>query len=243
MNAATLDRLTTSANGTVRLITEKVLTAEDVEGPFVAIPTDIYAKAELECMCYESLAEKLAEMAHATPELLERLNPGVDLSSLRAGDRLRMPAVLDGRAPASDVARVVVSGGGSFVHAKDASGRIVYHFPSTLGAKYSPSPSGEYTIESVHPDPIWHYQPDLLTGVPDGEPDAMIPAGPNNAVGVVWMQLSKPHYGIHGTSSPETIGYATSHGCVRLTNWDARTLADRLPADAPVEFVDIETGG
>jgi lipoprotein-anchoring transpeptidase ErfK/SrfK len=142
-------------------------------------------------------------------------------------------------APSRDrgkVAEIVVSDGGHFVHGVDASGRVIYHFPSTLGSEYAPSPDGEYRVTSIAHDPTWHYQPDLLTGEPDDRDDAVIAAGPNNPVGVVWMALSKPHYGIHGTSAPETIGYVTSHGCVRLTNWDARFLADHADAGVPVRF-------
>ncbi|HET7322107.1 MAG TPA: L,D-transpeptidase, partial [Longimicrobiaceae bacterium] len=126
-----------------------------------------------------------------------------------------------------------------YVNALDGSGKVLFHFPSTLGAAYSPSPTGKFHVTSITPDPKWYYQPDLLTGVPDDEEPAMIPAGPNNPVGVVWMALSAPHYGIHGTSAPETIGYATSHGCIRLTNWDAHFLSQRIDAGVPVHFRDI----
>lgn len=234
----TLERLRSSGGGG-DLVEARSLSAADVEGPFVTIPEDIYEKADMECMCYESVGEKVAELVHATPELLERLNPGSNLDALAQGDQVWVPSVQeDMNAPGGEVARVVISDGGHYVHAVDASERILFHFPSTLGSKYAPSPTGDYSIESIHHDPEWHYQPGLLTGVPDDEPDAMIPPGPNNAVGVVWMQLSRPHYGIHGTSAPSTIGYATSHGCVRLTNWDVQTLARHVSAGTPVQFVD-----
>ncbi|MBD0320801.1 MAG: L,D-transpeptidase, partial [Gemmatimonadetes bacterium] len=114
---------------------------------------------------------------------------------------------------------------------------------STLGASYDPSPQGSFSIRDITPDPSWHFQPDILEKVPDDKPDAMIPPGPNNAVGVVWMALSEPHYGIHGTKSPETIGYATSAGCVRLTNWDALFLARRMPLGTPVRFRETRAAG
>lgn len=216
------------------------LTAQDVQGPFAAIPEDIYEQAELDCMCYESLSEKLAERFHTTPELLEKLNPGVPLDSVRAGQSLNVPQVRPEQGPAiGAVASIVISDGGHYLHAVDTSGRILAHFPTTLGSDYAPSPDGEFTITNIAPDPTWHYQPDLLTGVADWEEPAIIPAGPNNAVGVVWMQLSKPHYGIHGTSAPETIGYVTSHGCVRLTNWDALLLSQRIQPGVAVHFRDI----
>lgn len=237
----TFARLSEVAGRPNEIVRTHTLTADDVAGPFVQIPEDIYAKAELECMCYESLTEKLGELFHTSPEMLAQLNPGVDLGGLAAGDRIEVPAIRD-REAARDAAvdRLIVSDGGYYLHAVDASGRVLFHFPTTLGSQYSPSPSGDFRVTAIAHDPTWHYQPDILEGVPDDEEDAIIPAGPNVAVGVVWMQLSKPHYGIHGTNAPETIGYATSNGCVRLTNWDARFLAERIQAGTPVEFRDVD---
>lgn len=225
------------------------LTDQDVEGPFVQVPEDIYERAELECLCYESLREKLGEVFHSSPELLEQLNPGVDLNGLAAGDALSVPAVEPFRVGAlpegeytggRDVRRIVVSGGGHYVHALNASGDILFHFPSTLGAEYSPDPGDDYTVEAIVFHPDWHYQPRLLRDVDPDDEEAVIPAGPNNDVGVVWMALSEPHYGIHGTRAPETIGYAVSSGCVRLTNWDAALLARRVPPGTRVEFTDVQ---
>ncbi|HXG66457.1 MAG TPA: L,D-transpeptidase, partial [Blastocatellia bacterium] len=212
---------------------------QDVAGPFVDIPENIYEKAKMECMCYESLEEKLAEMFHASPELLQQLNPNVKLNELKAGDAINVPNLRPASEGATgEVARIVVSDGGHYVHALDAGGRILYHFPSTLGSKYEPSPTGEYKITAIAENPTWHYQPELL-GESANKEDALIPAGPNNAVGKVWMALSKPHFGIHGTNAPQTIGYVTSSGCVRLTNWDAVFLASRVKVGTPVEFKDI----
>jgi hypothetical protein len=215
-----------------------VLDEDDVAGPFVAIPADVYRQARLRCLCYESLAEKLAERFHASVEVLEDLNPGTDLGALAAGDTLRAPAV-DGTAPeARPVARIVISGLGSYVHALDAEGRILYHFPTTLGSQYDPSPLGILSVVGVHLDPWFHYQPRLLSGVDKTKPDTHLPPGPNNLVGRVWIKLSEPHYGIHGTRDPAAIGYASSSGCVRLTNWNAVLLAGRVGAGTAVEFVD-----
>jgi lipoprotein-anchoring transpeptidase ErfK/SrfK len=242
VNQETFERLAVVAGEPRELVRSHRLTAEDVEGPFVDIPEDIYDKAKLDCLCYESLAEKLGEMFHTSPNLLRQLNPGVELSSLAAGQSILVPNVRDvNAAPAGDVARIVVSASGHYLHALDASGRVLYHFPTTLGSNYDPSPDGTHTIRSITRDPWWHYQPAILEHVDSSEPDAKIPPGPNNAVGRVWMALSKPHYGIHGTSAPETIGYATSAGCVRLTNWDALFLADRIESGVVVEFRDTPT--
>jgi lipoprotein-anchoring transpeptidase ErfK/SrfK len=222
------------------------LTEEDVSGPFVDIPDDIYEKAKLETLAYESLEEKLGERFHSSPDLLARLNPGRSLSELAAGDTLTVPRVgaaasgdlTGGRAPAVEVAGLVVSGDGSYLHAVDAAGRVLMHFPVTLGLTYDPSPQGDYRVTNIARNPEWRYDPALLANVPDDEEPATIPAGPNNAVGLVWMALSEPHYGIHGTSAPATIGYASSSGCVRLTNWDALTLAAAISPGVEVRFRD-----
>jgi lipoprotein-anchoring transpeptidase ErfK/SrfK len=233
----TFNRLAELAVAGNELVVAHPLTADEVSGPFVSIPEDIYAKAELECLCYESLTEKLAEMFHTSPDILGKLNPGVDLNGVTAGQTISVPNVRAANAgQGAQVARIVVSSEGFFVQALDASGRILFHFPSTLGSNFDPSPSGNHTVTRITRDPSWHYQPAILAHVDDSEPEAMIPAGPNNAVGRVWMALSIPHYGIHGTAAPETIGYVTSAGCIRLTNWDALFLADRIQAGVPVEF-------
>jgi lipoprotein-anchoring transpeptidase ErfK/SrfK len=242
----TLDALERGATGEI-VITRR-LTDADVSGPFESLPEDVYERADQPCLCYESQREQLGEVFHTTPGLLEQLNPGVDLDAVAAGESLDVPAVepfhLGGMPEGKytgggSVARIVISDGGHYLHALDDTGNVLMHFPSTLGADYAPSPDGEFSVRSITFDPTWHYKPDLLSRVDPSRPDAVLPEGPNNAVGVVWMQLSRDHYGIHGTSAPETIGYVTSHGCVRLTNWDAAALGQNIPAGVPVEFKDV----
>ncbi|MFP4622580.1 MAG: L,D-transpeptidase family protein [Gemmatimonadota bacterium] len=246
VDRATLDALERGAGR--ELVVTRRITEADISGPFEDLPEDVYARAEQPCLCYESQREQLGEVFHAAPELLEQLNPDVDLNTVSAGDPLDVPAVEpfhidelpEGKYTGGDrVDRIVISDGGNYLHALDDAGQILFHSPSTLGADYAPSPEGDFSVESITFDPTWHYQPELLSGVDPSKEDAVLPEGPNNAVGVVWMQLSKPHYGIHGTKAPETIGYATSHGCVRLTNWDAAFLGQRIPPGVPVEFRDV----
>ena len=242
----TLTALGRRAGEPAALVVTHALTDDDVAGPFVEIPDDVYEKAELDALGYESLSEKLGERFHATPGLLARLNSGAALDSLAAGDSLRVPAV-GAAAPArpfgGDVARLVISGEGGYLHALADDGSVLFHAPVTVGASYDPSPEGSFTVESVTPNPWWHYQPSILEGVPDDEEEARLPPGPNNAVGTVWMALSKEHYGIHGTRAPETIGYASSAGCVRLTNWDVERLADAVEAGTSVRFRDVTARG
>jgi lipoprotein-anchoring transpeptidase ErfK/SrfK len=238
LDSVTFARLAQLAGRPEQLVRRHRLSTADVTGPFRELPEDYWEQAELECTCYESLSEKLGETFHATRGLLERLNPGVKLDGLSEGSELWVPNVRDTTAMPAAVARLVVSDRGRYLHALDSADRVVYHFPATLGASYEPSPTGEYRIAAIKENPAWHLQPELLAKVPDSKPSVVVPAGPNNAVGLVWMALSKPHYGIHGTKAPETIGYASSAGCVRLTNWDAVFLSRRVIPGLQVQFRD-----
>lgn len=228
-----------AAAGGVPAVVRYRLTADDVSGPFKSIPEDVYEKAKLDCLCYESAQEKIAERHHIALELLEKLNPDVKFSELKAGDEIvvtnvRPPVTADRR----DIARVVVSIAGNTLNAYDAAGNLLFHGPTTLGTRFDPSPNETLQVKKIVQDPHFHYQPKLFHEVDDDEPEANLNPGPNSPVGVVWIALSKPHFGIHGTSDPESIGYASSHGCVRLTNWDAKDMAHRLKPGVVVEFVD-----
>ena len=134
--------------------------------------------------------------------------------------------------------KIVISISGNSLNGYDANSNLVFHAPSTVGAGYDPSPTETLHIVKIYPNPSFHYDPTLYHEVPDTEPDAHLPPGPNTPVGVVWMALSKEHYGIHGTPDPESIGYASSHGCIRLTNWDAEELEHRVSEGVTVAFVD-----
>jgi lipoprotein-anchoring transpeptidase ErfK/SrfK len=246
LDAATWAQLARRA-GTAPVAAQATVSAEDVAGPFVALPDDVYQQEKLACLCYSKLSELLAERHHTTGEVLAQLNPGLDLDRLAAGGRYWAPALIAGSDPTasgrekerekmSPAARVVVSKTGFYTQALDAQGGIVFHAPSTLGSEYDPSASGRLEITGIAHDPTFHYQPTLFHDVDDAKPEAQLPAGPNSPVGVVWIDLSKPHHGIHGTAVPESIGYTSSHGCVRLTNWDAMRLAALVKTGVPVEF-------
>ncbi|MGB3545197.1 L,D-transpeptidase family protein [Rubrivirga sp.] len=240
-NEATVRALAERAGQPSELVTTHVLTEDDVAGPFVEIPDDVYEKAELDRLGFESLSEKLGERFHAAPSFLAQLNGGVALDSLAAGDTLRVPNVAGAPGLEGEVSRLVISGEAGYLHALAANGDVLFHAPVTVGSSYDPSPQGSFEVESVTRDPWWHYQPSILEGVPDDEEEAHLPPGPNNAVGLVWMALSKEHYGIHGTRAPGTIGYASSAGCVRLTNWDVLRLAGMVEGGTPVRFRDMSS--
>jgi lipoprotein-anchoring transpeptidase ErfK/SrfK len=242
LDEATFRSLASASGGEPALI-QHALTSNDVKGPFTPIPEDVYEKEKLDCLCYQSVLEQLAERFHTTEGLLERLNPDVNFSAATAGTRVWVP---NARPPVSqaqpDIARVQVSIRGNTFSAFDANDNLIFHAPTTLGSQYDPSPRETLEVVKVAFDPHFHYQPKLFHHVDDAEPEAHLNPGPNSPVGVVWIALSKRHYGIHGTSAPETIGYASSAGCVRLANWDAREVAHRISPKVKIEFLDTRGG-
>ncbi len=236
-----LDQATYAAllavSGPAPPVTAFVVDEEALKGPFITLPKNVYEQAKLKCLCYGSVSEKLAERFHTSLEVMRKLNPGVGFAGLKPGDRIWVPAV-ESALPAAprNIASIRVSKKGSYVHGVARDGSVLYHFPSTLGSKYDPSPDGSYRVTAIAHDPVFRYDPTLFADVPDSKPRAKLPPGPNSPVGRVWIALSKKHVGIHGTPTPETIGSASSHGCVRLTNWDAIKLARATSSGTPVHF-------
>ena len=120
----------------------------------------------------------------------------------------------------------------------DASGKTVFYAPVTTGSEHDPLPIGDWKVNGVQKNPTFQYNPDLFWDADATHAKAKIPAGPNNPVGVVWIDISRPHYGLHGTPEPSTVGKTTSHGCVRLTNWDAQKLAGLVKPGTKVVFAE-----
>lgn len=205
------------------------ITAADVAGPFEAVPEDMMEKAKLPALGYSSTLEALAERFHASPKLLGRLNPGSSFS--RAGEEIVVPSVRSSAPP--KVARVVVDDSDKTVSAWADGDKLIAQYPATTGSEHDPLPVGSWKINGVSRNPTFHYNPDLFWDADESHAKAKVPAGPNNPVGVVWIDLSKPHYGIHGTPEPATIGKTQSHGCIRLTNWDAAELAEMVAPGLP----------
>jgi lipoprotein-anchoring transpeptidase ErfK/SrfK len=200
----------------------------DVAGPFTRIPVDMEEKAKLPALGYASALEALGEKFHSKPDLLKRLNPG---ATFRAGEQIQVPAVT--RTPAGKAAKVLVDKSDMSVTAFDAQGRVLGRYPATMGSEHDPLPLGTWKITGVQRNPTFFYNPDLFWDAKGEHSKAKIPPGPNNPVGVAWIDLSKEHYGIHGTPEPGTIGKTESHGCIRVTNWDALDLADMVGPGTP----------
>lgn len=232
LDAETWDNLLAAGNGPA--LTEYTVSPEDANGPFVpAIPEDMVEKSKLQSLAYTSVLEMLGERFHTSPEFLKQLNPQARFA---AGERIRVPNVRQ-QAPAAEKGdvRVIVSKENRTLTV-ERGGDVLFFAPVSAGSEHDPLPIGDWKVKGVAKDPTFHYNPDLFW---DADPDhskAKIPAGPNNPVGRVWIDLDKEHYGIHGTPEPRTIGRTESHGCVRLTNWDAMTLASLVKPGTPVHF-------
>nr|WP_314540904.1 L,D-transpeptidase [uncultured Massilia sp.] len=207
----------------------------DVAGPFQPIPADMMDKAKLTTLGYATPVEGLGEKFHASPALLEKLNPGKPLGQL--GTQILVPNVV-GTAPLAPAARVVVSKDARVLWLQDAAGATLAQYPVSTGSEHDPLPIGQWKIEGVHRNPTYHYNPKLFWDAQPGDKKTTIAAGPNNPVGVVWIDLSKPHYGIHGSPVPSMIGKTESHGCIRLTNWSAAEVAGLVQAGTEVVLQD-----
>jgi lipoprotein-anchoring transpeptidase ErfK/SrfK len=216
--------------------TTYAITEEDLAEPFVeSIPDDYAQLAEMERLSYTGPDEMFAERFHMDLGLLHALNPDADFG--RAGTEILVADVADQMAT-GEVVRIVVSRGESSVRALDEDDNLVAFYTATVGSEQTPSPTGTHEVEAVVLMPNYTYRPDVNFQQGDLDRNLILPPGPNNPVGSVWIDLSEPTYGIHGTPEPSKIDKTYSHGCVRLTNWDAEELAELVDVGAVVEFVD-----
>lgn len=208
-----------------------VLTAEDVAGPFVDVPQDLEAMSQLERLGYESAAEAVAEKFHMDEDLLRTLNPGVDFASAGA----EIVVANAGGDLSGEVATIEVDVTNGAVRAFDASNQLIAFYPATIGSRDAPAPIGDHTVTGVAFEPTYRYDPDRLPTFGERDHGAVdIAAGPNSPVGAVWIALSAETYGIHGAPNPATISKTQSHGCIRLTNWDAVELGRAASPGTPV---------
>jgi lipoprotein-anchoring transpeptidase ErfK/SrfK len=211
-----------------------VITEADVKGPFVAkIPTDYAAMAKLETLAYATPLELLAERFHMDEALVSALNPGVDFA--KAGTIIVVAAPNDGKL--ASVARIEVDKAEREVRAYGEGDILLAVYPATVGSTGRPAPDGEWEVRTIAPNPTWSYDPKRLTFGDTSKGKMIIAAGPNNPVGVMWIDLTKDTYGIHGGPNPRLIGKTDSHGCVRMTNWDVNQLGAAVKKGAKVVFV------
>jgi lipoprotein-anchoring transpeptidase ErfK/SrfK len=232
LDAETWARLTAASPEPA--LVEYEIQPSDVKGPFnKTIPPSLEKKAELKNLNFTGAHELLAEKFHIDPGLLTRLNPKASFDT--AGTKIMVPNVT--KKPSEEkVEKVVVDKSARTVRAFDGSGKLITFYPASVGSEERPAPSGTRQIRSIADNPTYHYSPKLnFKGVKTQKPFT-IPPGPNNPVGSTWIDLGDG-YGIHGTPEPQRISKSESHGCVRLTNWDAHALGKMVHKGTKVEFI------
>lgn len=248
----TWERLVTETGNQPPLVAY-VITADDVNAMFTPeIPADIVQQSKLKALNYRSALEALAEKFHASPKLLSQLNAGASFQ--QAGEQVVVPnvEVIDPPAPTpADAKRAAATGttgtpemhvtifvtaATSALTVEDGTGKLLFHAPVTSGSEHDPLPLGQWKVTAVQQMPTFNYNPELFWDANPTHAKARVAPGPNNPVGTVWIDITKEHYGIHGTPEPSLIGHTQSHGCVRLTNWDAQRVARWAQPGTPVIF-------
>jgi lipoprotein-anchoring transpeptidase ErfK/SrfK len=216
-------------------ITTYTITAADAAGPYVAsIPEDYAHKAVLPHLSFTSTTEMLGEKFHMDEAYLRELNPGIDFTI--PGTIIKV--INPGEVKTGKVTRIVADKYRKQVFAYDDAGTLIAAYPATIGSSDTPSPSGTVQVDRIALNPGYTYNPKINFKQGENDKVLTLQPGPNGPVGTVWIALSKPTYGIHGTPEPSKIGKTQSHGCVRLTNWDATELAKMVSVGTTVEFVD-----
>ncbi|MGU3540657.1 L,D-transpeptidase [Methylobacterium sp. A54F] len=244
LTAELFDKLQATSQDPV--VATYTVTDADVAGPFVEkMPAKMEGQADLDALGYTNVREMLAERFHMSRDLLSALNPDAALD--KPGTVLTVAAVPPlemGKVKARDlprqpkVTRIEVDKSSRDVRAFGSDGRLLAYYPASIGSEEKPAPSGEAKVKGVAFDPHYTYNPKYKFAGVKANRKFSIKPGPNNPVGVVWIDLSIPSYGIHGTPEPEKVSKTESHGCIRLTNWDARDLALHVERGAKVAFKD-----
>jgi lipoprotein-anchoring transpeptidase ErfK/SrfK len=220
------------------VLTNYTISEKDVSGPFLRkLPTKMEDMKGIPKLSYTSPKEALAEKFHMSEQLLGALNPGQHFD--RAGATIVVVDTGQGRSKTPAKAdRVEVDKNRQTVKLFDKSNSLIGFYPATVGSEEKPSPAGSFKVTEIDHNPNYRYNPKYhFKGVHSRKPFEIKP-GPRNPVGTVWINLSAEGYGIHGTPAPGKVSKAASHGCVRLTNWDAERVASQISKGTPVDFVD-----
>jgi lipoprotein-anchoring transpeptidase ErfK/SrfK len=232
LNKDTWAKLTQS---TEPALIEYTISAADLKGPFAeAIPAKFADKAKLKRLDYTSAVEMLAERFHMDQAFFEQINRGKPLD--KAGTAVLVANVSVKPVALAKAAKIEVDKGNGVVRVLAKDGALLASYPASIGSEEKPAPSGTLKIVRIVRNPTYTYDPSFkFKGVKAREKVTIAP-GPNNPVGAVWIGLSEKSYGIHGTAEPSRVGKVDSHGCVRLTNWDAKRLSQLVKAGTPVQF-------
>ena len=249
LDQATWQALTKSSDQPVTR--DYTITADDAKGPFAdKIPAQFDQMAKLKQLGYRSPEQRIAEEFHMSPDALTALNKGADLK--KDGTKLVVANVAEmaldgglaaeaGKQKAKDAgpaaARVEVDKASRAVRVFDRDSKLLAFYPASIGSTEKPAPSGKFSVKAISLNPTYHYNPKYAFKGQKAKSPVTVPPGPKNPVGLVWIDLSAQSYGIHGTPAPANISKTESHGCIRLTNWDALALAKLVKRGTPVEFV------
>lgn len=235
----TVDEATWTALGgpsAVDIVTEYTLSKKDASADFArTIPKDYAKQAAMKTLTYTSAKEMLAERFHMSEELLVDLNPRADLD--KEGERILVTAV-ERKPPDTKAERIEAVKDTGMVVVYGPNDVVLASYPATIGSDDMASPEGEHTIKRIVRNPTYHYDPEKNFQQGKNKGKLILPRGANNPVGTVWIALSKPTFGIHGTPEPAKVSKTSSHGCIRLTNWDAEELADMVTPGVRVRFVE-----
>ncbi|HZL13908.1 MAG TPA: L,D-transpeptidase, partial [Verrucomicrobiae bacterium] len=218
------------------LLTNYVVTTNDL-ARLQPLGKSWLEKSQQSALDYETELELVGEKAHSNPLLIQKLNPNVDWPNVAEGTVLQIPDV-NYPAPTDKAAFVVIHLSGKFLEAFDENTNLLAHFPCSIAAKVEKRPVGELHVVTVIPQPNYTVHPELFPESAELQAighELILQPGPNNPVGVAWIGLDKPGYGIHGTPAPEQIGRTESHGCFRLANWDAAYLLKLVWIGMPIE--------
>jgi lipoprotein-anchoring transpeptidase ErfK/SrfK len=220
LDANTWAALTSDTGPTFKTYT---VTAMDAAGPFIKIPADMMERAKLKALDYESLREALAERFHMSQKVLAELNRS---KAFNAGDDLVVADVDQSNPPVRSKARSIeIDKSERMLFVLGAEDKVIAAFPVSIGGPRDPLPLGKMKITNEVKYPSFTYDPTLIREARASDVKTEIQPGPNNPVGNMWLGLSKPHWGIHGTPNPSRIGRAKTNGCVHMTNWDAQRLS------------------
>ena len=234
LDAETWGKLTAASSEPV--LVEYTVKDEDVKGPFLEkLPAKMEEMKGLDRLGFTSALEGLAEKFHMSEDLLKALNPGKAFD--KAGETIVVASVTDD--PGKEkAASLEVDKQRKILKALGKDGRLIAVYPASIGSADKPAPSGSYKVTAVAQNPTYTYNPDYKFKGVEAKERFDIKGGPNNPVGSTWIDLSLDSYGIHGTPNPSKVSKSASHGCIRLTNWDARELAGMVEKGTPVAFLD-----
>lgn len=230
MDQAVWDALGGPERGTV--LQDYQITEADTADLSDPLPDDYAELAKLDRLGFTRVTERLAEQFHMDEGFLKDLNPDAQFV---AGETITVAA--PGERKQAKANRIEVRKAVGRVAVFDDAGTMIANYPATVGSDQLPSPSGKHEVTAIAIDPTYAYKPDENFQQGDNKEPLTLPPGPNGPVGSVWIDLSKPTYGIHGTADPDSLFQSVSHGCVRLTNWDAKELAHMVDSGVPVVFV------